>query len=480
MVLSLSFTIVSAAAPSCGVNVELSTDKFTPGSFIDVSVTVCDIEFGSGDGVSTFLFAVNYDPSVLTLVNTPVSDSDGDQCDYSALMNSELKGWEVMGKVYEEGIFEFSCFDISGENVAIDDGDIVVTMRFKVASNAKVNKIEISVDNIEAYNKDMSEKVSIPAKTLCSYMAPQPASIFDIPSNATPLDYAGYSNKLDSDYNFVFYSEDGCYVSGYVSKYINPVAGQDKLMGHGVIVVNSNNKVTAVDLTNSDKSMMEIPAGSYILVIDLDNTANINALENIKVGDDITLYNLIASGTGNFSEPVALTKAGFAFTEGVIDDPDPEDPNPDDPDPDDPNPDDTDPFAVVEGAPAVLSEDRKIVRVYDNSLDIAKFSAMFTGDYEVMGFDGNIFNGKFVATGMTISAGNETISIVIAGDVSGDGVVDMRDYSTVKRFCFDTAELSELQFAAAALNDHSVVDMRDYTAIKRFCFGTLQFTTFMK
>ncbi len=58
------------------------------------------------------------------------------------------------------------------------------------------------------------------------------------------------------------------------------------------------------------------------------------------------------------------------------------------------------------------------------------------------------------------------------GDVNGDGVIDKKDYVTVKRYCFGSIKLDETQLLSADVNGDGEVDKKDYGLLKRHCFGT--------
>jgi len=62
----------------------------------------------------------------------------------------------------------------------------------------------------------------------------------------------------------------------------------------------------------------------------------------------------------------------------------------------------------------------------------------------------------------------------ILGDVDFDGEVGKMDYSMVKRYCFETAELDFMELIAADVNGDGVIDKMDYSLIKRSCFGTAE------
>ncbi len=71
--------------------------------------------------------------------------------------------------------------------------------------------------------------------------------------------------------------------------------------------------------------------------------------------------------------------------------------------------------------------------------------------------------------------GTENTSPVVTrlrGDVNGDDVIDMKDYSLLKRHCFGTTNLDAESILACDVDNNGTIDMKDYNTLKRFCFGT--------
>ncbi len=62
--------------------------------------------------------------------------------------------------------------------------------------------------------------------------------------------------------------------------------------------------------------------------------------------------------------------------------------------------------------------------------------------------------------------------IISCGDVNGDTVIDKKDYTALKRYCFGTQLFTEAQLLAANVNHDENVDKKDYATLKRHCFGT--------
>ena len=86
--------------------------------------------------------------------------------------------------------------------------------------------------------------------------------------------------------------------------------------------------------------------------------------------------------------------------------------------------------------------------------------------------------GDRVFTGCTVSIviNGETIdtkTLVLAGDVNGNGYVDVGDYAAVRRTALRTYELSGARAAAADVSGNGKIGAEDYAMIRRFFLGTL-------
>lgn len=78
---------------------------------------------------------------------------------------------------------------------------------------------------------------------------------------------------------------------------------------------------------------------------------------------------------------------------------------------------------------------------------------------------------QWAATGMHIQLIHndqvyDDLAICILGDVDGDGIIDIIDYSYVKLHIFEVMTLNGLQFMAADIDQDNIVDIIDYSYIK--------------
>lgn len=71
-----------------------------------------------------------------------------------------------------------------------------------------------------------------------------------------------------------------------------------------------------------------------------------------------------------------------------------------------------------------------------------------------------------------IEAYNAPNDEIAFGDVNFDNIVNSIDYLLVKRHCFQTYSLNEMQLLNADIDQNNIIDSIDYTLIKRITFST--------
>ena len=81
-----------------------------------------------------------------------------------------------------------------------------------------------------------------------------------------------------------------------------------------------------------------------------------------------------------------------------------------------------------------------------------------------------------VATGMeVVYAVNgetfQTLTVVVTGDVNGDGLCDITDMVQLRAYLLGKRELSSLSAQAADLNGDSSVDITDMVQLRAFLLG---------
>ncbi len=91
---------------------------------------------------------------------------------------------------------------------------------------------------------------------------------------------------------------------------------------------------------------------------------------------------------------------------------------------------------------------------------------IFDAKGKELGFDDK------VTTGSTVEAGGKKYTIIVKGDINGDGALATSDYVMCKRAVLGTYDLTELQKLAADVDGKNQVATADYVMIKRAVLGT--------
>ena len=103
----------------------------------------------------------------------------------------------------------------------------------------------------------------------------------------------------------------------------------------------------------------------------------------------------------------------------------------------------------------------------------------FSGDVRVTDQNKEPLPGKsLVGTGCKLvlseNGGETSVTIVVRGDVSGNGLVDATDYAMIKRAFLGTFEMDEFTLAAALVSGGEELTVTDYVMVKRTVLGTFE------
>ena len=77
-----------------------------------------------------------------------------------------------------------------------------------------------------------------------------------------------------------------------------------------------------------------------------------------------------------------------------------------------------------------------------------------------------VLTGEIFGTGAKIKIGETEYTLVMLGDVNGDGLVKSKDYMMIKNYIMGTLELSEAEKKAADVNKDGEIKSKDYMMIK--------------
>ncbi len=81
--------------------------------------------------------------------------------------------------------------------------------------------------------------------------------------------------------------------------------------------------------------------------------------------------------------------------------------------------------------------------------------------------------GDFVGTGGTLTCHDTDYTIVVKGDVNGDGRITSSDYIRIKKYIGGTAQLTGASFLAADIDSNNTIKSADYIKIKAHFAGRI-------
>ena len=475
-----------------------------------------DISFGAEDGISAFEFDLYYDKNKVEPVTLSATDDDGDSGVFTKLIKTNPGDWEGFGVLDEEkGTYGLVFSDFSGEASAKADDSLVIQIPFVVKPNVRVNDIVFNFDNVIAYNKNMKKKCEIQLDSVSIAYDVQPSSPAKLPSDSITLDIAGYRHDV---VNFIYYAETKTTVTNFVKKYCDLTNGQQKLSDFAILIADTDGIISYVDTgvgSNSNKSSVTIPAGSYIIGVSKANSDDYTAFKKLAViGDQVTVYNVNIEAAGKSDTAEDLIKAAFIISdpsEGnppfvggydpdepiVEDDPDISVPDEDDSSDDNSSEDDTskddtsnDDTSKDDTSKDDTSKDdtsKDDTSKDDTSKDDTSKGDTSKDDTSKDDTSKDDTSKDDTSKDDTSDTGNtsepdetpgdidkEPEDNILLGDVNLNGEIDSLDYILLKRAYFGTFRLNEQQSKNGDINRNDLIDSLDYILLKRAYFGTFR------
>ncbi len=456
LVLAFLFVVLSGMSvfavtiPSATIDTIGTTDYYNPGDTIKAVLSLSDISFGEYDGVSALEFDFYYDTYRLTPTVKALVDSEGDKGDFTQLISESPDNWEGFGVLDEaKGAYALAFSDMSAKGSVTEDGEFVIEIPFKVNSDIYVGDIYFSVKNIKVYNSNMENYCQIDDFQFKVFYSPQPNDKVSLPSDAIPLNVAGYKHAIN---NTIFYASSNMLVRDYVCKYMSAASGQETLSDFAIMIVDSTGLSSYADITiGNDKSEVIIPADSYIIAVHKNSSAFSKFTSNAGKRRMIEFYNLNLKAV-SVDRAFELTNAGFVIGEYI--------------------PEYEFKLELKDGAIGEFSEDGKYFFFFDETTTAEQFKDMFVDtNFELMDNEGNAFDQGFVGTGASIAVG-DGITVILVGDVTCDGKFSAPDYFALKRILFDTHTPDENSALACRIRNADV-GTADYLLLKRVIFGTI-------
>lgn len=124
--------------------------------------------------------------------------------------------------------------------------------------------------------------------------------------------------------------------------------------------------------------------------------------------------------------------------------------------------------------------DGELLRKVTEKTNLSSFLASFKNNERIKVFDGNgnevTSSSAFIGTGYTVSLmhGDEkvhTVTVVVLGDVSGNGRVDPVDYQRIRGHIFGNYSLVGVYLEAALVSGRANVTPVDYQRVRGHIFG---------
>ena len=94
-------------------------------------------------------------------------------------------------------------------------------------------------------------------------------------------------------------------------------------------------------------------------------------------------------------------------------------------------------------------------------------------EYELKDNENKIEETDIVKTGQTITVGEDTYMLVVAGDVNGDGKADIKDILRINRHRLNKNNLTDCYLQAGDVNEDGKADIKDLLRINRYRLGKI-------
>ncbi len=134
---------------------------------------------------------------------------------------------------------------------------------------------------------------------------------------------------------------------------------------------------------------------------------------------------------------------------------------------------------LVDGSSYVI--DGELLRGVVEETELSLLLTHFKNNERVKVFDGDgeevTASDEYVGTGYSVSLmhGDEkvhTVTVIILGDVNGNGRVDSNDYQRIRRYVIGTYTIEGVYFAAARVSGGSDIRPVDYQRVRRHVIGS--------
>jgi len=123
---------------------------------------------------------------------------------------------------------------------------------------------------------------------------------------------------------------------------------------------------------------------------------------------------------------------------------------------------------IILGDNTVYAEDGEFVYRVKANTTVRDFQSNFATEVKVVDCNGEAVGSLPVSTGHTVTSfdGSKSMTVVVIGDVDGNGTVSATDYINVKGYIKNTTSLDKVQKNAADVDDSGEISSSDYVSLK--------------
>lgn len=106
-------------------------------------------------------------------------------------------------------------------------------------------------------------------------------------------------------------------------------------------------------------------------------------------------------------------------------------------------------------------------------VSVEKLKEKFIGDIDVFSDEGVLLSDvDFVGTGCTVDIGSNSYTVIIKGDINGDGQIRANDYVLLKRIIIGSYTANDVEIKAGCVGGTEFPRSVDYLIIKRHIIGS--------
>ena len=271
-------------------------------------------------------------------------------------------------------------------------------------------------------------------------------------TNISYNSYVDFGNYLDNAINFTIPVYNN--MSNYAV--ISPSLGNPNNYLKDLKV--NNNTVSGFSYSDYEYDVT-LPAGTKsinVAATKINGNASISGDGNITIGSDKKTVNVVVTAQNGRTRTYTLNITRTQASEDDIVD-----------------------ISTIMNKSGVKYNDKYIFGIYENTNinslvdNVEKVSEFASAS--IKDKNGNTKNSGVFKTGdvVTISNSKDSVSytVLIYGDINGDGVIDKLDYLAVLRHYYNYAKLSGVYKDAADANHDGKIDKLDYLAILRDYYG---------